>query len=71
MEYIADSFYEFASILGIAVGFGFIGRLLKQPLIVSFIFVGLVVGPYGLSLLRSVEKIHLLSELGMQCCFLW
>jgi len=65
MELITDSFYEFAAILGIAVGFGFIGRLLKQPLIVSFIFVGLVVGPFGLNLLISVEKIHLLSELGI------
>lgn len=65
MEPFADSFLEFAAILGIAVGLGFIGRMLKQPLIVSFIAVGLLVGPYGLDLLRSVEKIHLLSEMGI------
>lgn len=65
MEPFSDSFLEFAAILGIAVGLGFIGRLLKQPLIVSFIIVGLVVGPHGLDLLRSVEKIHLLSEMGI------
>jgi Kef-type K+ transport system membrane component KefB len=65
MDAFGDTFYEFAAILGLAVGIGFIGRLLKQPLIVSFIAVGLIVGPYGLDLLRSVEKIHLLSEMGI------
>jgi Kef-type K+ transport system membrane component KefB len=65
METFADTFYEFAAMLGLAVGIGFLGRLLKQPLIVSFIAVGLIVGPYGLDLLRSVEKIHLLSEMGI------
>lgn len=60
-----DSFFEFAAILAIAVFFGFICRMLKQPLIVSFILVGLIVGPYGLDLLYSVEKIHLLSEMGI------
>jgi Kef-type K+ transport system membrane component KefB len=65
MEAFGDTFYEFAALLGLAVGIGFLGRLLKQPLIVSFIAVGLIVGPYGLDLLRSVEKIHLLSEMGI------
>jgi len=65
LEPFTDSFPEFAAILGVAVGMGFLGRLFKQPLIVSFIVVGLVVGPYGLNLLYSVEKIHLLSEMGI------
>lgn len=65
MDTFNDSFFEFAAILGLSVGIGFLGRLLKQPLIVSFIAVGLLVGPYGLDLLRSVEKIHLLSEMGI------
>jgi Kef-type K+ transport system membrane component KefB len=65
MSAFADSFYEFAALLGLAVGIGFLGRLLKQPLIVSFIAVGLIVGPHGLDLLQSIEKIHLLSEMGI------
>ncbi|MFN2395557.1 MAG: cation:proton antiporter [Bacteroidales bacterium] len=65
MSAFADSFYEFAAMLGLAVGIGFLGRLLKQPLIVSFIAVGLIVGPHGLDLLQSIEKIHLLSEMGI------
>jgi len=65
MDAFSDSFYELAAILGLAVALGFLGRFIKQPLIVSFIFVGVLVGPYGLNLLHSVEKIHLLSEMGI------
>jgi Kef-type K+ transport system membrane component KefB len=65
MEHFNDTFLEFAAILAIAVGAGLIGRLLKQPLIVAFIAVGLIVGPYGINLLQSGDKIHLLSEMGI------
>lgn len=65
MDVFSDTFLEFAAILGISVAAGLIGRMLKQPLIVSFIAVGLLVGPYGIDLLRSGEKIHLLSEMGI------
>jgi len=65
MELFTDTFLEFAAILGISVAVGVFGRMLKQPLIVSFIAVGLIVGPYGIDLLRSGEKIHLLSEMGI------
>lgn len=60
-----DIFLEFAAILILAVAVGLLGRMLKQPLVVSFILVGLLVGPYGLNLLHSVEQIHLLSEMGI------
>jgi Kef-type K+ transport system membrane component KefB len=60
-----DIFLEFAAILILAVTVGLLGRFLKQPLVVSFILVGLLVGPYGLNLLQSVEQIHLLSEMGI------
>jgi Kef-type K+ transport system membrane component KefB len=65
MEVFSDTFLEFAALLGISVAAGLIGRMLKQPLIVSFIAVGLIVGPYGIDLLRSGDKILLLSELGI------
>ena len=44
---------------------GFLGIILRQPLIVSFIAVGLIAGPSALDLVRSAEKISLLSELGI------
>lgn len=65
MDAFSNSFYEFAAILGIAAAVALIGRFLKQPLIVSFIAVGLIVGPYGIDLLESIDKIELFSEMGI------
>ncbi|MFP4004188.1 MAG: cation:proton antiporter [Alphaproteobacteria bacterium] len=44
---------------------GFIGVTLRQPLIVSYIAVGLLAGPSALDIVRSDEQIRLLSELGI------
>jgi Kef-type K+ transport system membrane component KefB len=44
---------------------GLFGILLRQPLIVSFIAVGLIAGPSALDVVRSDEQIDLLSELGI------
>lgn len=65
MGLIGNTFYEFAAILFITALISLAGRLLKQPLVVSFIGVGILVGPFGLNLLKSIEQIHLLSELGI------
>lgn len=58
-------FYEFAALLVLAAGIGFVGLLLRQPLIVSFIAVGIVAGPSVLDIAQSDEKIDLLAELGI------
>ena len=66
MEAILQSaFGEVAALLVLAAVIGFLGILLRQPLIVSFIAVGLVAGPSALDLVRSDEQIDLLSELGI------
>jgi Kef-type K+ transport system membrane component KefB len=52
-------------LLVLAAGVGFIGVLLRQPLIVSFIAVGILAGPAGLGVVRSTEQIHFLAELGI------
>lgn len=63
---IADSvFVEVAALLVLAAVVGFVGMMLRQPLIVAFIAVGLLVGPDALDLIRSEEEIELLSELGI------
>eukprot|EP00752_Nemacystus_decipiens_P000788 g788.t1 len=58
-------FYEIAALLVLAAGVGFIGVLLRQPLIVSFIAVGILAGPSALDIARSDEHIDLLAELGI------
>ena len=65
MEYISNPFIEFAAILIIAALIGLVGQVFKQPLVVAFIGVGILVGPFGFDLLQSIEQVHLLSELGI------
>lgn len=66
MEVIVQSpFAEIAALLVLAAVIGFLGIILRQPLIVSFIAVGLIAGPSALDLVRSDEQISLLSELGI------
>ena len=59
------SFAEVAILLMMAAGVGLIGLLLRQPLIVSFIAVGLLAGPSALDVVQSDAQIGLLSELGI------
>ncbi|MGP1253809.1 MAG: cation:proton antiporter [Kiloniellales bacterium] len=58
-------FYEIAAILVLAAAIGFLGLLARQPLIVSFIAVGILVGPSVLDIARSDQHIDLLAELGI------
>lgn len=58
-------FYEVAALLVLAAGVGFVGLLLRQPLIVSFIAVGILAGPSVLGIAQSDEQIDLLAELGI------
>jgi Kef-type K+ transport system membrane component KefB len=62
---ILTPFAEVALLLVMAAGIGLIGTLARQPLIVSFIAVGLIAGPSALDVVRSDAQIDLLSELGI------
>lgn len=66
MDHIAlQPFGEIALLLALAAMVGLAGSMLRQPLIVSFIVVGLIVGPSGLDLVRSDGQIDLLGDLGI------
>ncbi len=58
-------FYEIAALLVLAAGAGFVGLMLRQPLIVSFIAVGILAGPSMLDIAQSDAQIDLLAELGI------
>ena len=58
-------FYEFAVLLVLAAMVGLVGLALRQPLIVSFIAVGILAGPSVLNVARSDEHIELFAELGV------
>jgi len=58
-------FYEIALLVLLAAGVGFVGLLMRQPLVVAFIAVGVLAGPDALSLVSSVEFIETLSQISI------
>lgn len=58
-------FLEFATVLTVAAVVGAIGTLLRQPLIISFIVVGLLLGPSGLGLVQESTEVRLLAQMGI------
>lgn len=60
-----DVFSEIALLLLIAAAVGTIGLWLKQPLIVSFIAAGLIVGPSVLGVVSANDQVDLLAKLGI------
>ncbi len=60
-----DIFTEMAVLLLIAAAVGAVGVRLRQPLIVSFIAVGILVGPSVLGLVSANDQIDLLAKFGI------
>jgi len=58
-------FLQTALVLALAALIGFVGSKLRQPLIVSFIAVGILAGPQVLDLIRDPHSLELLSEIGI------
>ncbi len=69
-EFIQSSglVFELGLIVVFATLMALIGRLLKQPLILSYIVAGVIIGPIGLNLIGltdGMQNITLISELGV------
>lgn len=60
-----DLFSTTAVILAIAAVAAFVAHQARQPLIVAFIAVGIVVGPSGIALIRETEALELFANLGI------
>ena len=66
IDWVTSSvFNEIAALLVLAAAVGAVGLILRQPLIVSFIIVGIIAGPAVLSIARSNEPIELFAQLGI------
>jgi Kef-type K+ transport system membrane component KefB/Trk K+ transport system NAD-binding subunit len=61
----ADVFHEIATILAIAAIIGAVGYKMRQPLIVSFLAVGVLVGPSAFGIIGSHAQIELLANIGI------
>jgi Kef-type K+ transport system membrane component KefB len=61
----AHEFTLFAAILAVATVAGLLATRLRQPLIVAFIGVGILVGPVGTGWVTAGDQIELLAQLGI------
>ncbi len=61
----AGTFQEITIVIGVAAAVGLLGTLLRQPLVVSFIAVGVLVGPVGLNVMGAQEHLELLAQMGI------
>ncbi len=52
-------------LLGFSAIIVFVLQKLKLPSIIGFLLTGIVIGPYGLSLINAVEQVEVLSEIGV------
>ncbi|MDH5367697.1 MAG: monovalent cation:proton antiporter-2 (CPA2) family protein [Cyclobacteriaceae bacterium] len=52
-------------LLGFSVVIVFILQRLKLSSIIGFLFTGIIIGPYGLSLIEAIEEVEILSEIGV------
>jgi|AntRauTorcE11898_2_1112593.scaffolds.fasta_scaffold02410_2 Kef-type K+ transport system membrane component KefB len=58
-------FYEISAILALATVAGAAALLLRQPLIVAFIAVGIIAGPAGMEWVGATDQIDLLARMGI------
>lgn len=58
-------FAQIGFIITFAAIAGILAKLLKQPLILAYIVVGLIIGPVGLKLIDSAESLQSMGEIGV------
>jgi Kef-type K+ transport system membrane component KefB len=58
-------FAEVAALLILAAACGYVARWLRQPLVVAFVVVGILVGPAALNWVRSASQVDLLAKMGL------
>ncbi|MDZ7749442.1 MAG: cation:proton antiporter [Halofilum sp. (in: g-proteobacteria)] len=61
----ATVFHEISALLALATIAGALALVLRQPLIVAFIAVGIVAGPAGLAWVAAADQVALLARLGI------
>jgi Kef-type K+ transport system membrane component KefB len=65
MPFFDHMFTELAAVLAVAVAVGCLCLCLRQPLIIAFILVGVLVGPVGLDWVHAYDQLDLFAELGV------
>jgi monovalent cation:H+ antiporter-2, CPA2 family len=66
MAGVASTFIlDLTSVLGASALGGYLANRLKQPVLLGYLASGLIIGPFGLKLLREVDQIKPLAEIGV------
>ena len=60
-----DIFVQLSLLILVVLGVSFIARILRQPLIISYIISGILVGPFVLNLIPKTEVISTFSAFGI------
>ena len=62
---MSEVYYEFAGLLAASVVAGVVAVGLRQPMIIAFIAVGILVGPAAFGLVTAHDQVELLAEVGV------
>jgi Kef-type K+ transport system membrane component KefB len=62
---VASAFGEFSVLLVISAFAGGLALLLRQPLLIAYIVVGILAGPAVLGITSAADHIHLLAQIGV------
>jgi Kef-type K+ transport system membrane component KefB len=62
---VSDPFYLTTAVLAVAAVVGFVATRAKQPLIIAYIAVGIIVGPAVLGWVEEAEPLELFAEMGI------
>jgi len=65
MTTFSDPFSEIAAVLAVAAAIGALAFWLRQPLIIAFVFVGILLGPVGLDWVHALDQVDLFAKLGI------
>ncbi len=56
---------DLTTVLGSSAVGGYLANRLRQPVLLGYLASGLIVGPYGFQLLKDVETVNALAEIGV------
>jgi len=62
---MSPGIFELSIVILAAAGLGILARFLKQPIILAYIFTGIIIGAFGLSHVINKEFFSVLSEMGL------
>jgi Kef-type K+ transport system membrane component KefB len=68
---IVQPFAELAQLLVITAVVGTVTLRLRQPMLIAFIAVGILVEPAGLEPVRAHDQIDLLAQVGIAVLLFW